>query len=105
MKLTVQERLVVFSLLPEKGTFLNLKQVREARENLAFTPEEHAVYQFKNHEDGRLTWQLPKTEPEEPADIELTEQACELVKKALLDLDKEGKLEDKHFTLYEKFVV
>ena len=105
MKLNIQERLTVFELLPEKGTFLNLKQVRQARENLSFTPEEHEKYKFTNLKDGRLTWQLVDGKPDEPVEIELTEQACQLVKKSLEDLDKDGKLEDRHFTLYEKFVV
>jgi hypothetical protein len=105
MKLTIQERLTVFALLPEKGTFLNLKQVREARENLSFTEDEHKKYGFKNHPDGKLTWSLVDGKPDEPVDIELTEQACSLVRKSLEDLDKAGALEQGHFTVYEKFVV
>ena len=37
MKLSVAERIILFGLLPEKGTFLNLKQIRKVREDASFS--------------------------------------------------------------------
>jgi hypothetical protein len=105
MELTIPERLVVFGLLPETGSFLNLKLVRKAREALTFTEEEHARYKFINHPDGRVTWTIPEGEAvDATVDVPLSEPICAIVKKELLKLDKEEKLETRHVTVYEKFI-
>ena len=36
MKLTVKERIVLLAILPKEGDFKTLKQLRQARESLAF---------------------------------------------------------------------
>lgn len=42
--------------------------------------------------------------PEKPVEIKFGEKALDIVKEALVELDKSKKLATEHFTLYEKFV-
>ena len=47
MKLSVIERLTLQAMLPEKGSFTNLRLIRVAREALSFTDAEHRLLQFR----------------------------------------------------------
>ena len=46
-KLTVVERILLASLLPKEGTFVNLRLLRLAREALSFSEEENEGLQFR----------------------------------------------------------
>lgn len=50
MKLSVVERITLSGMLPEKGSYTNLKLVRVARESLSFTDEEHKLLKFRTEE-------------------------------------------------------
>ena len=99
VKLNVLERLTVASLLPEKGSFLNLKLVREAKEILSFSDKEHKEFGLVNLPNGSIQWSKDKEK-----EITVGDVMAEVVKKALVKLDKDQVLEDRHFSLYEKFV-
>ena len=51
MELTVGERLILLSVLPEEGDFTTLKVVKDMRMNLSFTEEEHKEYKFRSGGD------------------------------------------------------
>jgi len=103
MKLNTLERLTVYQLLPEVGSFLNLKLVREAKEMLSFTEEEHKELKFVNHNNGSLTWtQRPQDQDEVEFDFNDTVKG--LIVAALKKLDEQEKLEGRHISIYEKFV-
>ncbi len=53
MKLTVVERLNLSGMLPEKGSYTNLKLIRLAREALSFTDAEHKLLKFRNEPTGK----------------------------------------------------
>ena len=101
MKLSVLERLLVQGLLPEKGSFTNLKLVRVAREALSFTEAENKALDFKQ-EGEQLRW-TEGTVAEK--DINIGEIAKEMIKKKLKELNDKEDLEPQQFTLYEKFVL
>jgi len=100
MKLSVLERLLVQGLLPEKGSFTNLKLIRVAREALSFDDAENKALDFKQEGD-QLRW----TEGASEKDINLGEIVTEMIKKKLKELNDKEELEPKQFTLYEKFVL
>lgn len=52
MKLSVIERLTLSGLLPEKGSYTNLKLIRLAKETLSFTDKEHKLLKFRNETVG-----------------------------------------------------
>jgi len=100
MKLSVLERLLIQNLLPEKGSFTNLKLVRVAREVLSFDDAENKVLEFK--QDGeQLLWAPDVIGDRE---IELGEIITEMIKKELKSLDEKEELTPQQFTLYEKFI-
>ena len=98
-KLTILERLLLLGILPPTGDLMTIRIVRKLRESLSFTEEELVTHNVEQHENGQVTW----TEVGEPKEIELGAKAMDAVVKALEKLDKDGKVEEKHLTLFEKF--
>jgi len=100
MDLTVLERLVLSNVLPKEGNFTTLKLVRELREALSFDELEHKKLGFIQDGD-QVRWnesaKLVKS-------FEIGEKMMDLISETLTKLDKEEKLRDEHFSLYEKFV-
>lgn len=103
MKLTVLERVVTQGLLPEKGTFANIKLIRQAKESLSFTEAENKALNFRQEEGGdgkRTIWNPTVME----VDIELGEVATEMIKKELKSLDSKEELISEQISVYSKFV-
>jgi len=100
MELTVAERLVLLSVLPEQGDFTTLKVIRALRESLSFSEEEHKEYQFVQ-EGQQVRW---NSEVEQSKEIEIGEKANDIVVLALSKLNEEKKLKMEHFALYSKLV-
>lgn len=100
MKLTVMERLSLLGMLPNEGSFHNLKLIRVARENLSFNDKENKALKFKQVGE-QITWDQEAAIEKE---VKLGEMAVDIIKKSLQKLDKEEKLHEQHFSLYEKFV-
>jgi len=97
--LNLGERFALLGILPAEGNFATLKLVRGLREKLSLTEEE-----FKTHNVQQLGDQIRWSDPDKMKEIEFGEFAEDLIVKRLKELDKAGKLEDRHFTVYEKFV-
>lgn len=102
MKLTVFERIVLLGILPEQGSFLTLRIVRQLREGLSFTETELKALDLKQNGE-QVTWNPTAADPE-GTEVIIGEKATDIVVEALRKLDGEGRLTEQHFTLYEKFV-
>ena len=100
MQLSVLERIVLLDILPKEGNFVTLKILRKLRESLSFTEEEIKYYAL-TIEGNEFKW---SDQVEQVADITIGEKATDIAAAALKALDKANKLEDRHFSLYEKFV-
>jgi len=100
MELKVFDRLILLNILPKEGDFTTLKIVRKLREDLSFSEDEHKTLGFKQ-ENGNVQW---KQDGDIPKDITIGEKASDLIADVLKKLDKEKKLTDQHYELYEKFV-
>lgn len=90
----------MLELLPTSGSFLHLKLVREAREELSFTDKETQKLQFTTSESTNTIKWVGNLEREFTFGPVITE----MVVKALLALDKKEALEDRHFGVYQKFI-
>jgi len=101
MKLNVPERVALLQVLPAEGDFTTLKILRDLQAKLGFSEEDHKKFKIVRADD-RVSWD-PKEGAKE-VKIELGDKAKEIIKDALLDLDKEKKLTPAQFTIYEKFV-
>ena len=100
MELNTLERLVALNLLPNEGTFTNLKLIRVAREELSFNEEEHKALNFQQTE-GQLAW---KQEADVIKDVHIGEVVNLILEEELKKLDKEGKLKNEQLSLYEKII-
>jgi hypothetical protein len=98
-KLSVLERLTLQNLLPEKGTFLNLKLVRKAKEALSFSDAEHKKYGLVTLPNGAIQWSNDSFKA-----IDIGDEATAMVIKALKELDEKAELEDRHISLFEKYI-
>jgi len=102
MELHITERLAVLSILPATGSFINLKLLREAREMLSFTDKEYKEFNLVEKDDT-LSWALPEG-VSGFADIELGAVVTGMIRIELERLNTEEMLDDRYFTIYEKFM-
>jgi len=100
MKLNVFERLILLQVLPAEGNFVTLRIVKDLKGIVALSEAD-----FKEFEVKQLGEQVKWNEKgNEEREIEIGEKATDIVIEGLKKLDKEKKLTERHFTLYEKFV-
>jgi hypothetical protein len=109
MKLEIHERIAAISLLPKEGTFEALTTLRVAREVLSFTPKELAEFNIRNEVDpttGKAVtrWDAAKAS-QAIKDVPLEEYTINVIRKALVEMDKKGKLVEDFLSLYTKFVL
>ena len=100
MKLNVLERITALGILPEAGNFVTLKIVQNLQMALSLTEAEFKEYGIVQKDD-QMTWNEKGREEKE---IKIGEKATDILVEALKKLDKEKKLTNQHFSLYEKFV-
>lgn len=101
MQLSVFNRLILLNILPKEGDFTTLKIVRKMREDLSFTEEEHKSLQFKFEDNGTVKW---NNQANIVREVNFGEKATDIIVDVLKKLDKEKKLKEEHYELYEKFV-
>jgi len=100
MKLNVLERLTLLGILPKEGNFVTLKVLKSLKDNLGLSEEE--LKKFEVTQDGeRIAW---NEKGNEETEIEIGEKATDIIVEALKNLDKDKKLVEQHFSIYEKFV-
>ena len=104
MKLSMMERLMSMNLLPSEADYATLKIVREARSLLGITSEEFEAFKVvSDPEKGTIVWDVEAEKESGERDLLLSPAAIGLIAAALAKLEKDKKLTDQHFTLYEKF--
>ena len=101
VKLNVFERLMAMGLLPKEGSYVTLRIQRELTTKLGMSEEELKEFDIKTLGDGKVSWNAKGMEEKE---IALGEKQTDMIKDALVKLDTDKKLDQQHFTLYEKFV-
>jgi len=99
VELSVVERLNLMNLLPNEGTYINLKLVRVAREELSFSDEEVKVLGFVQDGD-QVRWNMKANILK---DVRLGEVVTLMVIDSLKKFDEGEKLKNDHFSLFEKF--
>jgi len=112
MLLNVTERLTLLQALPKEGNFITLKIVRKLREDLSFTEDEHIKFNITGSgkeymdENGKKSIVPPGQIrfKNEEAEIQIGKKATEIIVECLGKLDKQNKLTEAHYSLYEKFI-
>ena len=98
MKLSVSNRLILLSIIPQQGDFTMLKIIRNMRDELSFSEEDHKKLQFRQEEG--LHWEAGLEDKE----INFGEKATDIITDAFKKLNEQKKLRIEHMELYEKFV-
>lgn len=104
MELTVKERIVLLNIMPKEGDFKTLKQLREFREKLAFTDEENKMLNFASGKEGFINWTEPVDGEFYKIEAPISDSVMAVIVEQLQSADKQKKLNDDTFALYEKFV-
>ena len=99
MKLNVGERLILASILPEKGNFETMDTIEKLKTTLFLSEEEVEKYEFKQAGE-RITW---NKEGSEPIEIEFSTKGKALLLKTLETLDEKEDLNAQSFLVYKKF--
>lgn len=99
-KLNLAERINLMEILPVEGNFITLGIIRELKVNLGVKDNEFKLFGIEQ-KDNKITW---NEEGNKEIDFDFGDKAVEIVVEELEKLDKGKKLEDRHFSLFEKFV-
>lgn len=102
MKLRMIERMNLLEMLPREGNVLTLRLVRELRETLAPTADEQTAIKMREITGNRIIWD-PDLEPKEQYEIQISDAATGVIKPILKRWNDEGKLQEQHLGLWEKF--
>lgn len=101
MKLGILERTIVMQLLPAESDYITYKIVTDLRNNLGFSEKEIKEFEITSVE-GLMTWNPKKAKTKE---VEIGAESTKIIKKALEELDKQGKINAQNALLYERFVL
>lgn len=99
MELNVLERLALLNILPNQGDSTTLKIVRELREELSFSEEEHKELNFRR-DGGKTRW----ADSELIKDVKTGPKATVIIMETLENLEKAKVLPAEALSLYERFV-
>jgi len=100
MKLTILERLMALSVLPNKGNLAAMRMYNGLVDKLGLSPEEISEYEV-TQEGDQVKWRMDLPQEKE---IELKPAEIVFIANALKEKDKKSELVPQHMTLYDKFV-
>ena len=104
MKLNVKERINLMQILPAEGNFVTFKILADLRAELSFSEKEIKDFKIVQHLNeqgqGRITWDDKK---EKEKEVFFGPQALIIVKAALQNVDKVGKVTADNVSLFDKF--
>lgn len=104
VKLSVLNRLSLLGLLTNIGNSTTLKILRELREDLSMTEEEHALLKFRPTAGNKMTWDETAVPPKEYEFTGIRELLVEEVKIKLRTLEEKKTLELDYLPLYETLI-
>lgn len=102
--LSILNRLSLLGLLPVQGDKTTLKIIREMREELSLSEQEHSVLKIRPTGEGKITFD-EKAVPDKKFVYEgIREVIVEEVKTQLKQMEKEKKLLLDYLSLYEVLI-
>jgi hypothetical protein len=102
MKLALMERLVALELLPKEDDWAGMKEVRKAREILAFSDEELKKFEI-TQEGGYVKWNSDGQAY--LVDLPLSEWITTKIQSSLRQKNAEKKLTERDMPIYQKFII
>ena len=102
MKLSFMDRMLLFGILPEKGSLVTLKLVRELREELSPSLDEIKEMEIsENPETHRVVWNADKDTGKE---ININSVTKDMIVKTLKSMDEKEELTAQHLSLCDLFL-
>jgi len=98
-KLNVGERIILLQILTKEGNFATLRIVRDLASKIGLSADDWTEFGIVQ-EDGKVTW---NEKGKEEVSIDFKQKEIEIITKELKEMDKESKLEFRHFSVFEKF--
>lgn len=105
--LNVPERLNLLSILPVQGNLATLRIVRDLREKLSLSEEEHKEFGITtiHNDNGSVTFNWTNGDAAlTPRKFQFQPKAFSIIVEALRQLDTQKQLRTEHISLYEAFV-
>ena len=97
--LSVAERAVLPTILPEAGRKIEIILANDLIEKVEFSIEEISEFELRDYGEGRIAWNKDK---ERDKEIELSEEQVTLLKNCSTRLDGEGKVTRYNLSLLQK---
>ena len=98
-KLNVGERLIILQILPKEANFITLRLIRDLSGKVGLSADEFIDFDMKQEGD-KISW---NNKGSEEKSIDFREKEIDIIENELKKLDRENKLEFKHFSIFEKF--
>jgi len=98
-EMSVNDRLVILSLLPETGNLLEMRLVNDFVEEIGFSNDEQEELDMKI-EVNKIRWNKEK---ERIKKIIISDEVRELIMRRIIELDKKGMIDVNVFSVIKKF--
>ena len=102
VKLSVNDRFALHSVMPAEAHVLELKAMKPLKEALLPDAEEQKELGMVINAQGQPSW--PKDREKSQKSFEVPEIVFDIVRKQLKELEEKAKLRDGHLAIYEIFV-
>ena len=103
MNLTVQERFLLGELLPKEESYAGMTEIYKLKIHLSISEEEVKAIELVKDSNG-VRWN-PEKATEVIKDVPMGEWITNIIRDNLREKNEKRKLQEKHMSLYEKFVV
>jgi hypothetical protein len=101
--LTVRQRIDLNGVLPREANLTAIRMIRELREDLSFSDDEHKRINLQYHANGAVGWDQRKAKALTKT-VEVPETIRKMLETSFKSLDKDCKLTEEHIDLYDMFV-
>lgn len=102
--LTVRERIMLPTVLPQKGTAFMLKLMNQFMETISFSQKEITTLELHQNATGGMAWKPEGEEKVGEKKVAFPDTILQLVRKSLKEMDKKEELTKDLLSLYEKLV-
>jgi predicted Holliday junction resolvase-like endonuclease len=103
MKLSVLERINLMGILPVESNFITMKILTELKSALSFSEKEIKDFKIEQKQVGEVMRIFWDTKKEKEKEIPIGDQANIIIQNALKKIDKEGKVTEGIYPLFERF--
>jgi hypothetical protein len=102
LKLSVKDRAVLPSILPEKSSYLEQRMIKDITKLIEFTEEEEKEYAIRVLPQGQIGWNAEGSKEENAKEFKFSKEQFDLIKQSARKLDEDGKVNQLNVGICEK---